>query len=319
MDGFLRSYQDGIADILRIATAGTGVLQPGALHPDLVNRVASTACVTAERIERMCMRAFDYLPPVNVTFSDYLRALVTADFDLFPDDAIRLRAHLIEGFRARGIYPTGVASLAEQSLRIPLQDSSEFAPLPRVAERLLDTVRECDRQRLSRSEVMSIAEDDSADSVLGNPDAEWARADKQREWAASLRAWAVNHYGPLGLAKPDRRWPISVDGFFTSQRIDADGYLQSQITARFVQRDKRSWTELGGLVPTGGVTVVADGEGYVRYIIAKPLASVDDKRMHELRDHVASIEHRFSSVAWNSKPAQRIVNRLNLRSLDATR
>ena len=35
IDGFLRSYHDAIADLLRIATAGTGVLQPGALHPDL--------------------------------------------------------------------------------------------------------------------------------------------------------------------------------------------------------------------------------------------------------------------------------------------
>ena len=71
IDGFLRSYHDAIADLVRIATAGTGVLQPGALHPDLVTRVASTACMTAERITQICIRAFDYLPPVDVTFSDY--------------------------------------------------------------------------------------------------------------------------------------------------------------------------------------------------------------------------------------------------------
>ena len=79
----------------------------------------------------------------------------------------------------------------------------------------------------------------------------------------------------LGLAKPDRRWPIAVDGFFTSQRMDADGYLQSQITVQFVQRDKQTREDLGGLVPMGGVTVVADGEGYVRYVIAKSLPSAD--------------------------------------------
>jgi hypothetical protein len=112
MDGFMRSDHESIQDLLRIASAGTGVLQPGALHPDLVARVASATCITAGRITQICIRAFDYLPPVDVTFSDYLRALVTADIDLYPDDAIHLRANLIEGFRARGIYPSGVASLA---------------------------------------------------------------------------------------------------------------------------------------------------------------------------------------------------------------
>ena len=34
----------------------------------------------------MCIRAFQYLPPVDVTFGDFLRSAVTADRDLFPAD-----------------------------------------------------------------------------------------------------------------------------------------------------------------------------------------------------------------------------------------
>jgi hypothetical protein len=320
MDGFLRSYQDGIEDLLRIATAGTGVLQPGALHPDLVERVASTACFTADRITQICIRAFDYLPPVDVTFSDYLRALVTADIDLFPEDSNHLRANLIEGFRARGIHPTGVASLAARSLRIEPVDLHEFSPLPSVRERLLDAARQFDRRRRAKLEVLTDkTEEEFRHDKIGDEPAEWAaRKQDQRTWAMQLYAWATEHYGALGLAKPDAQRPIAVDGFYTSQRVDADGYLQSQITVQFVQRDKDTskWEDLGGLVPMGGVTVVADGEGHVRYVIPKPLPSAGDARMKVLHDFAASVEHRLTSIAWSPNGSRRIIDRLNLRSLD---
>ena len=67
----------------------------------------------------MCIRAFDYLPPVDVTFGDYLRALVTADFELFPRRDLASARPMIEAFRLRGIYPEGVTSLAEESLLWP--------------------------------------------------------------------------------------------------------------------------------------------------------------------------------------------------------
>src|SRR5262249_15556622 len=65
---------------------------------------------------RMCIRAFDYLPPVDVTFGDYLRALVTADYELSPSDDNGQRASTIESFRVWGIYPERVSSLAQSSI-----------------------------------------------------------------------------------------------------------------------------------------------------------------------------------------------------------
>ena len=65
--------------------------------------------------------------------------------------------------------------------------------------------------------------------------------------------------------------------------MDADGYLQSQITVQFVQRDNQHAEDLGGLSPMGGATVIADGEGHVRYVIAKKLPSADEERMEQLR------------------------------------
>ncbi len=319
IDGFMRSYQDAIADLVRIATAGSGILRPGALDPDLVRRLAATAARTAERVMTICMRAFDYLPPVDITFSDYLRALVTADFDLFPDDQAGIRANLIEGFRTRGIYPTGVTSLSQRSLRVePVEDESRFQPVPLARERLLDATREFDRRR--RSNVVLAVDDEvdtaSSDSLTGDQPGEWARPRDQENWAAELHAWANAHREHLGLEAGS---PIAVDGFYTAQRIDSDGYLQSQITVQFVQRRRDAADELGGIVPMGGATVVADGHGIVRYVIAKPLPVEGGARFERLAAFAASVEHRRPSIAWSPDRKTRIVANMNLRSIDARR
>jgi hypothetical protein len=115
-EAFLTIYKRRIADLLRIATGGTGVLPAGELHPDLVERLAQEAAKTARHIMHMCIRALDYCPPVDVDFGDYLRALITADHDLVTDDRFNYRLAVIEAFRRRGIYPRDVRNLAEESL-----------------------------------------------------------------------------------------------------------------------------------------------------------------------------------------------------------
>ena len=74
------------------------------------------AANSAGHVLNMCIRALDYCPPVDITFGDYLRALVTADRDLVPDDDRGYRIAVIEAFRRRGIYPQGVRSLSAESL-----------------------------------------------------------------------------------------------------------------------------------------------------------------------------------------------------------
>ena len=115
-DAFFTTYAARVEDLIRIATAGTGVLGEGYLPPDLVSRITAEAGDTAQRVLDLCIRAFDYLPPIDVTFSDYLRALVTADTELNPEDPYDLRANLVDAFLARGIHPAGVFSANEESL-----------------------------------------------------------------------------------------------------------------------------------------------------------------------------------------------------------
>lgn len=104
-DAFLTIYENRTADLLRLATGGTGVLPDGAIHPDLVRRLADEAATAASHVLRICIRALDYLPPVDVTFFEYLRALITADFEMVNDDRYGYRVAFVEAFRGRGIYP----------------------------------------------------------------------------------------------------------------------------------------------------------------------------------------------------------------------
>jgi hypothetical protein len=118
-DAFVDRFKVATADLVRIASSGTGQLPPGRLHPDLVGRVTDEAVQTADRLLGMVVAALDYLPLVDVTFGDVVRAIVTADHSINPKDADGVRSALVEALRNRGIYPTGVAALTDHGLRWP--------------------------------------------------------------------------------------------------------------------------------------------------------------------------------------------------------
>lgn len=115
-DAFLTIYKWRIRDLLRIASGGTGILPKGEIHPDLVNRLSKEAAKTSGHILNMCIRATDYCPPIDIDYGDYLRALITADFDLVKDDNYNYRLAVIEAYRESGIYPRDVRNLSEDSL-----------------------------------------------------------------------------------------------------------------------------------------------------------------------------------------------------------
>lgn len=119
---FLRIYRARTADLFRIATQGTGRLPEGDIHPDLTRRLAAEAAWAADRVLQMCIRAIDYCPPVDITFGDFLRGLITADLDYAPDDKSGFRVVFIESFREWGIYPDGVRSLGIDALTWPSGD-----------------------------------------------------------------------------------------------------------------------------------------------------------------------------------------------------
>jgi hypothetical protein len=113
---FLLVYRRNTKDLFRIASQGTGVLPAGEIHPDLANRLAEEARRCAQQVLQMCIRALDYCPPVDITFGDFLRAIISADVDLNPDDDYGYRVAIIESFRQWGISPTRVQSMSSESL-----------------------------------------------------------------------------------------------------------------------------------------------------------------------------------------------------------
>jgi subtilisin family serine protease len=116
-DAFVAIYKRRTQDLMRLATGGSGILRPGALHPDLVGRLAKEAAKSAQHVLKLSIRALDYMPPVNLRFGDFLRALITADSDLVPADRLGYRVAFVEAFGARGIVADGVRTLSPESLR----------------------------------------------------------------------------------------------------------------------------------------------------------------------------------------------------------
>ena len=127
-DAFLSIYKSRTADLHRLATGGSGILRPGAIPHDLVNRLAHEASKSAQHVLSMCIRALDYCPPTDITFGEYLRAIITADFDLVPDDDLNYRISFVEAFRRRGIFPRDVRTLSVESLLWRSVDVGDLKP-----------------------------------------------------------------------------------------------------------------------------------------------------------------------------------------------
>lgn len=87
-------------------------LQPIGLDRHLpLNRsvVAEEGATAAGQLLRIAIRALEYLPPVDLSFPDYLSALLTADMQLYPDDRYEYRKRLKKWFAAYGIAPASRA------------------------------------------------------------------------------------------------------------------------------------------------------------------------------------------------------------------
>lgn len=269
-DAFFAVYQRRIRDLIRIATGGTGNLPDGDLHPDLVNRVALEASKSAQYFLTMCIRAFDYLPPVDVTFGDYLRALVTADMELIATDELGQRVSVIEGFRKRGIYPENVVSLGEEALQWEPADPKipaiPFDKMKQFLAYLLFNAQWYSRPAVRREQW----EKDLPAQKFHDQSVEGTELDFSKDVARNLHAYAVENAVPLNL-DPDR--PIEVAGFHLSFRVAPTGRLVFELIAQFAQKDDSFKERLGGIPLRGGTTLVTDAQGRPRYVISKPLSS----------------------------------------------
>jgi hypothetical protein len=270
-DAFLTIYKSRVADLLRIATQGTGVLPAGQLHPDLVDRLADEAARSARRVLEMCIRALDYCPPVDLTFGDYLRALITADFEDDPVDDSHSRVAFVEAFRRYGIVPETIRALSVDGLLwrpasdMPdVDDAVELEPVrdwmkdigswsvtrnrEQVTELMRDQARELHeylRQRMSDGSVILAGIDPSETFEVHS-----LRPARATGWNGELRF----------------RWVIE---------------LTQRIPEYFETTDPTDGTN-PDFYFRGGCTLVVDAEtGRVDYSIRKPLSESRRTRQRE--------------------------------------
>lgn len=128
-DAFITIYERRTADLFVISGRAPGDRH---LPEKLVARLAAEAASIADSMLNMCVRGLDYLPPATTTFGDYLRAIITADIDLVPDDPWNYRIALAESFRKREIPVERCMSYAPSSLAWEALDAQ---PLARLAMR----------------------------------------------------------------------------------------------------------------------------------------------------------------------------------------
>ena len=314
---FLDTYQTRIQDLLRIASGGTGQLPQGAIHPDLVNRMAEEATTVASFTLRMCIRAFDYLPPVDVTFGDYLRALVTADFELNPADTNGLRRAIVEACRERGILPDDVNSLSEDALRWTRFDSTQQNA---TGEQDLLAIIKAMSTELIQEAAMT-----SRNTVLDEltSGAKPREADVGSQYGMELVKWAGKNAVTLHFSAEEG---IDLQGFHTVFRIGRDGMLLMEFVLQFIQTRKQTQYDFGGVPLCGGTTVIVQANGRIRYVISKPLVSPRhsatvnlraQRRLDRQAAYLSEQDERDTLHIWQDEAAQgqRLARIANLAAL----
>jgi hypothetical protein len=280
-EAFLSIYKSRVADLLRLYTSGTGVLPAGSVHPDLVNRLSDEASKAASHVLTMCIRGLDYCPPVDLTFGEYLRAVITADYDAFPEDVRNYRVALVEAFRRRGLYPRDVRTLSAENLRWRSPNDDDRSSSDMLLQLLLDMREQADRHRYARSrkELFKL----------------------ERETRLVIQAWLKKHFKKrpegkrdaffLGL-DPARSFQVHSAHF--ASRTDPLGKTYVQLIAQLIQEGKVPTGESGVESDTmrfeGGSTLVANLHvPSISYCIRKPMDSLTRRhRQQEFTTESAS-------------------------------
>ena len=112
----------------------------------------------------MCIRALDYCPAVDITFGEYLRALITADIDAFPDDPRHYRLAFMESFRKWKLLPRDVRTVSEETLAWSTLDD----PSPDWLHGLLGDIDLSWNQKLNRSGSLRAQREEPLGAVAGD-------------------------------------------------------------------------------------------------------------------------------------------------------
>jgi hypothetical protein len=209
------------------------------LTSPLANALCTHATRTAQEFFRICVRSIDYLPPFDVTFGDFLRALMTAQADYDPEDTDSNSDALMQSFRRREILPDDAAFFSMDGLVWATE------PEPRLSVNAIP---------------------------LGGP---LGYCGKEKEQTAQLlREFVRTNMDLLGLEKDV---PYDIPSFHPVYRTDdVKGSVRWDLVVEIVQKcpDEGGFPIRGGttlIISTHGTRGSGPaGVKFVRYIIRKP-------------------------------------------------
>jgi hypothetical protein len=277
-DAFVTIFKRKTQRYIRLATNGSGVLAPGELPYDLQNILAQKASRLASQLLTICIRAIDYCPPVGLNYGDFLRALITADFDIVPDDPWDYRGTLIEAFRRRNIYPRDVSNLSEDALlwRGP---RIQLPPVPKLS---------------------------FADLRFKGDPAQTADVRELRRQACALGRFVsrTGYLGEFGLVadgdprlQGDRVDIPCVESIRTARRVGPDGQVVFDQVAEIVQQRHVAAAADGPAFSfRGGATVILGPDGKIRYVVAKSVVGAG--RVERIREFLQS---RAGARFWEAR------------------
>jgi len=262
-DAYFAIYLKRTADLWRIFRAGGGNPDPVDIPAVLAAQLSEVAMRLAGDFFRICVRALDYCAPVDITFGSYLRSILTADFDLHPQDPLGLRDALMQSFRLRGILPEGAGFFSEGAILWP-RAPEDLPPVPGLQ--------------------------------FGDPNG--LTKDQKDETAAALRAYVTKNRKQLGFSTEA---PVLVPSFHPVFRINPDGSLRTDMVVEAVQTVEKNFNDaapqFGKFPMRGGATLIirrpvagepgADkNEAPIRYVISKHLSDERADRQRRFGEHL---------------------------------
>jgi hypothetical protein len=265
-DAYFTVYLRLTADLFRLFWAGGGNTQSRELSGPMANLLAKSASKTANILFKICVRAIDYCPVVDISFGDYLRALITSDRDNHPADPLGVRDALMQAFRLRGILP---------------QDAQYFS-----------------EEALSWSPVAPGELQDVEGLIFGDPN---GLTDKEKDHNGKiLRQYAKEYAQELGF-DPEGE-VISVPSFHPAFRLTPDGRMRVDMVVEMAQRELVPYDQnrpgLGKFPMRSGLTLLISkppmkggeyGAGILRYAIRKRLTGKGgEKRKTRQRNFMLS-------------------------------
>ena len=254
-EAFMRAVARRILPLIRLA-ADRATAERALI--DQVERIVTRA---ARHFLTICVRALDYCPPAAILFPDYLRALITADRILVPNDRYGYREELIDAFRRRGIYPADIDVVSEAELTWNAPEMPIY-PLPGLAigelrYQTTPTLPLSPEEIRRQARALALAID----------------ADRRLFHELGLRAGA-------GLSAP------VITSIRPTVRIGPDGYLDASVIAEITQ-ERIVAIDGAKLHHRGGAVLVISASGKPSHVIRQRIDN--EERLAAEMDHVGGL------------------------------